>query len=325
MSSVKVGLCLPLSDLAAGGAGRTFAQVAADARRAEELGFDSVWVSDHLFIEMAPGMRRGSLEPLSTLAAIGAQTSRVLLGSLVICNAFRHPGVLAKTAGTIQDISNGRLLLGIGAGWHQPEYDAYNLPFDRKVARLEESASALRALFHGDTVTREGKFYQFRNAQLLPKPAVPPKLWIAAFGNRILHLTARVADGWNFAWCGGDPEPFRRKVAELRRACAGVGRNPAEMEVSAGVLTMPLDEDADQQQEFERLQALAPQFRTQTLDQFKSRVIFGPPDEVVAGLRRLVDAGAQHLLVSVAPAPLARLDPAAIERLGALVEEIRGG
>lgn len=322
--TVKIGLCLPMSDLAAAGAGRTFAQVATDARRAEELGFDSVWVSDHLFIEMAPGMRRGSVESLSTLAAIGAQTTRARLGSLVVCNAFRHPGMLAKIAGTIQDISNGRLILGLGAGWHKPEYDAYNLPFDHKVARLEESAAALRALFHGDTVTHQGRYYQFNNAELVPKPPTPPKLWIAAVADRMLHLTARVADGWNYAWCGGDAEPFRRKVAELRRACADVGRNPGEIEISAGVLTMPLDDDADQQQEFERLQALSPQFRTQTLDQFKSRVIIGPPDEIVAGLRRLIDAGAQHLLVSVAPAPLARLDPAAIERLGALLPELRG-
>jgi probable F420-dependent oxidoreductase len=321
--SVRVGLCLPVSDLAKGGAGRSFARVAADARRAEELGFDSVWVSDHLFIEMAPGVRRGSVEALSTLAAIAAQTARVQLGSLVVCNAFRHPGVLAKIAGTIQDISGGRFILGLGAGWHQPEYDAYGLPFDRKVARLEESAAALRALFHGETVTREGTFYRFANAELLPKPPSPPKLWIAAFGERILRLTARVADGWNFAWCGGDPEPFRRKLLELRRACKEAGRDPESIDVSAGVLTMPLADEADQQQEFERLQALAPQYRTMTLDQFKGRVLMGPPDEIAAGLNRLIEAGARHLLISAAPAPLARYDPAAIDRLGALLPELK--
>lgn len=321
--AVKIGLCLPLSDLAAGGAGRSFAQVAADARRAEELGFDSVWVSDHLFIETAPGVRRGAVECLSTLAAIAAQTSRVLLGSLVVCNAFRHPGMLAKEAGTIQDISGGRLVLGMGAGWHKPEFDAFGLPFDHRVARLEESVTALKALLHGERVTRAGRFYQFHDAQLLPRPPSPPKVWIAAFGERTLRLTARVADGWNFAWCGGDPEPFRRTLTALRRLCAEEGRNPSEIEVSAGVLTMPLGKDVDPGHAFAQLQQMAPQWRGQTLEQFKARVLIGPPDEILAGLRRLIAAGAQHLLISVAPAPLARLDPAAIDRIGALLPVLR--
>jgi alkanesulfonate monooxygenase SsuD/methylene tetrahydromethanopterin reductase-like flavin-dependent oxidoreductase (luciferase family) len=321
--SVKIGLCLGMSDLARGGAGRAFAEIAADARRAEELGFDSVWVPDHLFIELGPGLRRGSLEALSTLAGISAQTTRVLLGTLVVCNAFRHPGVLAKIAGTVQDISGGRFILGLGAGWHQPEYDAYGLPFDRKVARLEESATALKALFHGEKVTRDGKFYRFAEAELLPRPPTPPQLWIAASGDRIMHLTARVADGWNLAWFGSDPEPFRRKLEELHRACADVGRNPAEIEVSAGILSLPLAEGEDEGAAFARVQERLPQFRQATLEQFRSRVLVGQPDTIAAGLRRFVDAGAQHLLDSAAPAPLARFDPEAIERLGAVLASVR--
>ena len=322
---LKIGLCLPMSDLTAGGVGRPFAQVAADARRAEELGFDSVWVSDHLFIETSPGQRRGSVECLTTLAAIGAQTKRVELGSLVVCNGFRHPGLLAKTAGTIQDISQGRLILGLGAGWHQPEYDAFGLPFDHRATRLEESATALKALFTGQRVTRSGRFYQFRDAELLPKPPSPPRLWLAAFGERTLRLAARIADGWNFAWCGGDVEPFRKKVAELRRACEAIKRNPATIELSAGVLAVPVDADDDQQRVFEGIQTVAPQFRGQTLEQFKQRVLFGPPEEIVNGLCRLAEAGASHLLVTVAPTPLARLNPDAIERLGELLPAVRAG
>lgn len=321
--AVTIGVCLPLSDLAAGGAARSFAQVAADARRAEELGFDSVWVSDHLFIETAPGVRRGSVECLSTLAAIGAQTSRVRLGSLVICNPFRHPGMLAKQAGTIQDISGGRLILGIGAGWHRPEFDAFGLPFDHRVARLEESVTALKALLHGERVTHAGRFYRFQDAELLPRPPSPPPVWLAAFGERMLRFTARVADGWNFAWCGGDPEPFRRALAALRRLCADAGRDPETIAVSAGVLTLPLAEGEDVERAFARVQQVAPQWRGQTLEQFKARVLAGPPDEILAGLRRLIAAGARHLLISVAPAPLARYDPAAIERIGALLPLLR--
>lgn len=323
--SVKIGLCLGMSDLSRGGAGRSFAELSADARQAEEFGFDSVWVPDHLFIEAAPGMRRGSLEALSTLAGIGARTERVLLGTLVVCNAFRHPGVLAKIAGTVQDISNGRLILGLGAGWHKPEYDAYGFPFDRRVARLEESAEALRALFRGERVTRQGKFYTFQGAELLPKPPAPPKLWIAAAGERMMHLTARVADGWNLAWYGSDPEPFRRKVEDLHRACASVGRGPTTIEISAGILTLPLAEGEDEAAAFAQVQALAPQWRSQTLEQFKARVMVGPPSAITAGLRRFVEAGAQHLLISAAPAPLAYLDPAAIGRLGHILSGVRDG
>ncbi len=322
--SSKIGLCLPVTDLASG-AGRAFAQVSADARRAEELGFDSVWVPDHLFIQTGPETRRGSIEALSTLAAIGAQTSRVLLGSLVVCNGFRHPGMLAKMAGTIQDISGGRLILGVGAGWHEPEYEAFGLPFDHRVGRLEESATALRALFHGEKVTREGRYYTFREAELLPTPPAPPRLWIAGHGERMLRLTAQLADGWNFAWFGGNVEPFRRTLAELRRACKEVGRNPDDIAISAGVLCVPLAEDADQQQAFARVQAVAPQFRSQTLEQFKSRVLFGPPGEIADGLHRLSEAGAEHLLISVAPAPFGLLDPDAIDRLGTLLPALTDG
>jgi alkanesulfonate monooxygenase SsuD/methylene tetrahydromethanopterin reductase-like flavin-dependent oxidoreductase (luciferase family) len=211
----------------------------------------------------------------------------------------------------------------MGAGWHKPEFDAFGLPFDHRVARLEESVTALKALLHGERVTRAGRFYQFRDAELLPRPPGPPPIWIAAFGERMLRFTAHRADGWNFAWCGGDPEPFRRALANLRRLCAEVGRDPDAIEVSAGVLTMPLDEGADLRQAFAQLQQVAPQWRGQTLEQFRARVLAGPPDEILAGLRRLIAAGARHLLISVAPAPLARYDPTAIERIGALLPALR--
>ena len=319
--AVKIGLALPMTDMATGES-RTFPQVLEDARRAEALGFDSVWVSDHLFIDMG-STRRGSVECLTSLAALGAATARVQLGSLVLCNTFRHPGLLAKMAGNLQEISGGRFILGLGAGWHQPEYDAYGLPFDYRVARLEESARALKALLDGGRYSHSGRYYTFQEAEVLPKPATRAPLWIAASGERIMRLTGEVADGWNLAWYGGNVEPFRRKVAELKAATEAAGRPRDAVTVSASIASLPLAEGADVASEFARWQEKLPQYRTATLEQFQSRVLAGTPSQVADGLRRFVEAGAQHLIVSPAPGPLARLDPAGIENLAAAARLVK--
>lgn len=320
--TIKIGLALAMTDLATGES-RTFAQVAEDARTAEALGFDSVWVSDHLLIDMG-GVRRGSVECLTTLAALAAQTSRVQLGSLVLCNTFRHPGLLAKMAGNIQDISGGRLLLGLGAGWHQPEYDAYGLPFDHRVARLEESARALKALLDGGRYSHQGRYYTFDGAEVLPEPPARAPLWIAASGERIMRLTGELADGWNLAWFGGNVEPFARKVEQLKVATEAAGRPRDAVTVSAGIISLPLAAGADLGAELERHRPHLPQFREATVEQFQARVLAGEPEEIAAGLRRYVEAGAEHLIVSAAPAPLARLDPKGIENLAEAARVVRG-
>ena len=320
-NSVKIGLALPMTDLATGES-RSFAQVAEDARQAEAFGFDSVWVSDHLFIELG-GERRGSVECLTTLTAIAAQTQRVQLGSLVLCNTFRHPGLLAKMAGTLQEVSGGRFIMGLGAGWHQPEYDAFGLPFDRRVARLEEAARALKALVNGERYAHTGRFYTFRDAELLPKTAYPTPLWIAAGGERIMRLTGELADGWNLAWYGGNVEPFRAKVQQLKEATAAAGRLRDAVTVSVSIMSLPLADGEETAAACERALARLPQFRGATVEQFQARVLAGPPADLADGLRRYVEAGAQHLIVSPGPGALARLDPAGIENLAKAVERVR--
>lgn len=322
-NAVKIGVALPMTDLAIAES-RSFAQVLEDAKQAEALGLDSVWVSDHLFVDTG-GQRRGSVECLTTLAALGAATSRVQLGSLVLCNTFRHPGLLAKMAGNLQEISGGRFILGLGAGWHQPEYDAYGLPFDRKVARLEESARALKALLDGGRYTHTGKFYSFRDAEVLPEPAARAPLWIAAFGERMMKLTAAYADGWNAAWYGGNVEPFRRKVEELHTALDAAGRPREAVTVSASISSLPLAGGEDAGEAFERWKAKLPQYRSATLEEFQGRVLAGNPRQMAEGLRRFLDAGAEHLIVSPAPGPLARLDPRGIENLAKAADLVRAG
>src|SRR5919204_288895 len=126
---------------------------------------------------------------------------------LVAAAPFRHPGQLAREAAAVADAAPGRFILGLGSGWHEPEFTAFDLPFQRKVARLEEYLQLVKRLLAGERVSASGGFYSLRDASVLITAPAPP-VWLAAFGPRMLQLTARHADGWNAAWLGADPERF---------------------------------------------------------------------------------------------------------------------
>src|SRR4029077_14965101 len=159
------------------------------AREAEALGFDSAWVMDHVLIQR--GTRRVMAhEPMACLAHAVAATSRITLGTLVLCHAFRHAGELAREASVLADAGGGRFVLGVGAGWHQPEFDAFGLPFDHRVGRLEEAVPPLRALLRGERVSMEGRWLQLSEAAVAVTSA-PPPVWIAADGPRVLAVAAR--------------------------------------------------------------------------------------------------------------------------------------
>jgi len=205
--------------------------------RVEELGFDSAWVMDHPFIERPNGRLSGH-DPLIVLAGAAARTRRIGLGTLVVCPAFRTVGQLARESAALADASGGRFILGLGSGWHQPEFDAFDYPFDHLVGRFEEQLTAVRDLLGGGRVTVDGRYVRLREAEALAT-AAPPPIWVAAKGPRMLRLTARWADGWNLAWGGPDPGWLAEPLEGLRRELEAAGRDRSAFTVSAGIAWVP--------------------------------------------------------------------------------------
>ena len=209
------------------------------ARRAEAVGFDSVWVGDHLLYRDERG-ERAPWEAWTTLAGIAAVTERVTLGPLVACLGFHPPAVLAKMAATVDEISGGRFVLGVGSGWNRTEFDAFGLPFDRKVSRFAEAFAIVRGLVAGERVTLAGEFWSADDAVLLPPPARPVPLMAGVSGPRALSITLPHVGTWNtwFADYGNDPEGFRQLNGRISAAASAAGRNPADIRRSACVLVV---------------------------------------------------------------------------------------
>jgi alkanesulfonate monooxygenase SsuD/methylene tetrahydromethanopterin reductase-like flavin-dependent oxidoreductase (luciferase family) len=203
----------------------------------EAAGFDSVWTFDHLLTQEDGQPPAGTWEAWTTLTAIAARTRRVGLGVLVSCTGFREPIVTAKIAHTLHEISDGRLTLGLGAGWHEPEYTAFGIPFDHKVDRFAEAIEIIGALMRDGRSDFTGHYYRTVDAPLLP--AVPgrtrPPILVGGRGPRMLSLIAQHADVWNAAWFGVPGEKFESQRERMREACAARGRDPKTLQVSVGV------------------------------------------------------------------------------------------
>lgn len=294
---MKVGLALPTVDAHSGRPARLL-ELAVRADQAEQAGFDSVWVMDHYWTER-PGGRRGAHEPVVTLGYLAARTSRLRLGTLVACNSFRSPGQLAREALALAEASQGRFILGLGAGWHEPEYRAFGIPFDHRVSRLAETLTVLPGLFRGERVTYEGRYVQLRDASLVGTTGAPP-LWLAGSGPRLLDLTARHAAGWNDAWYGEDLAGFKRSLSNLRSAMAAAGRAPGEIEVSVGLFVLP-DPSA---------RAAAGQ------------AIVGGPERVAQSLRAYGEAGADLAIVSLALSPFTEVDASYSEKMAKVLQHL---
>jgi alkanesulfonate monooxygenase SsuD/methylene tetrahydromethanopterin reductase-like flavin-dependent oxidoreductase (luciferase family) len=155
------------------------------ARAAEAAGFDSIWIGDHLLYRGDGEAERAPWEAWTLLAALAAATERVDLGPLVACAAFHPPGLIAKMAATVTEISGGRFVLALGAGWNEPEFRAFGLPFDHRVSRFEESFAIIRRLLAGERVTTRGRYWEANDAVLLPRPTKRPRLMIGSNGPRM--------------------------------------------------------------------------------------------------------------------------------------------
>jgi alkanesulfonate monooxygenase SsuD/methylene tetrahydromethanopterin reductase-like flavin-dependent oxidoreductase (luciferase family) len=211
------------------------------ANRAEEVGFDSFWIPDHLIFKNPDQPVHGPWECWSLLSALAATTSRMELGTAVTCVGFRSPGLLAKMADTVDEISGGRLVLGLGAGWHEPEYEAFGYPFDSRFDRFDEAATVIRGLLREGHIDHQGEFYTLDDCELRPRGPRPegPPILIGALANRprMLGLVAKHADLWNgwllHARSHVDEVPPMRKAVD--QACLKIGRDPATLVRTIGL------------------------------------------------------------------------------------------
>jgi probable F420-dependent oxidoreductase len=214
--------------------------LAAYARFAEDAGFDSLWVQDHLIFHYDDLPPEGPWECFSLLAALAAATTRIEIGPLVACTSFRNPALTAKMADTIDEISGGRLVLGLGAGWNEPEYRAFGYPFDHRYSRFEEALHIIHTLLRTGQVDFQGSYYSARECELRPRGPRPqgPPIMLGTTGDKMLALTAKYADSWNawFSSTGNTPEGVRPLQQKVDAVCATAGRDPATLERTVAVL-----------------------------------------------------------------------------------------
>lgn len=231
---MKIGLVLIIAEHKELRRAYSYQQTREFAQQAEEAGFDSIWLYDHMLYRGQDHPTIGIWECWTFLSALADATQRVELGTLVACNSFRNPALLAKMAITLDEVSQGRLILGLGAGWNKPEYEAFGWPFDHRVSRFEEALQIIRPLLKEGRVDFEGKYYQARDCEIRPvgpREGGPP-IMIGSFGKRMLNLTARYADLWNTGYLG-QVETLTQPRHELFEACQQVGRDPATLGVTA--------------------------------------------------------------------------------------------
>ena len=235
MRPLRVGIQLPEVERVV-----RWPEYVAMARAAEATGFDSIWVGDHVVYRGDGRPERGPWEAWSLLAALAAVTTRVQLGPLVACTAFSPPALLAKRAAAVQEISGGRLVLGLGAGWNEAEFRSFGVPFDHRVSRFEESFEVIRRLMSGERVTLHDAFTDVEDAVLLPSPTHRTPLMIGSNSPRMLSIALPHVDSWNtwFDGYGNTPAGFAARNREIDAAARAAGRDPADISRSACVLVV---------------------------------------------------------------------------------------
>lgn len=301
---LKVGLLLPVIEGTMAGESASWRDLAAFSVRAESLGFDSLWLPDHLLFRHAGREADpvGVWESWSILAALAAATSTITLGTFVACTSFRNPALLAKAAVTVDEISGGRLVLGLGAGWHEPEYQAFGYPFDHRASRFEEAFTIIRSLIQDGHVDFEGQYHQARDCELRPwgprQGRLP--LMIGSNGPRVLRIAAPHVQAWNSDWTHSPTEiaPLRRLVDE---ACADVGRDPATLERTAGVVMDLPVRDPGKDGRASTRGATAPGIEP-------ARPATGSHEELAALLRGYVNEGVTHVQAWIDPSDIRGLD-----------------
>ena len=294
---LRVGVQLPEVERAV-----PWSEMVAMARAVEDAGFDSMWLGDHLLYDLPDGSR-GPWEVWTALAGLASVTERVELGPFVASTSFHAPAVLAKMAATVDAISGGRLVLGLGAGWNQREYTAYGFPFDKRVARFEEAFTIIRELVRTGRCDFRGEFYEVADCILDPRPVRPggPPLLLGSISPRMMRLALPYVDAWNVWWSDyrNDVDGFvavRRRVDD---ALAEAGRAPGDVEATAAV--------------FVHLPGGVGRLAGETNEDPTIRAV--PLAELAEHLRAMGDAGAAQLQLV--------LDPITVESIEAVGDVVR--
>jgi len=266
-------------------------------RGIEACGFDSIWVGDHFLYHDIDGGASGPWDAWTVLAAVAAITSRVQIGPLVTPVGFYNPAVLAKKAAAVDEISGGRLIVGLGAGWYEPEFRGYGVPYQDRFARFEEAFTIIRTLLQQGEIDFEGRFFSARDCVLVPpsRPGGPPLL-IGSVGERMLRATLPYVSAWN-AWyvdTGNSPNGVAPLLDRVGAACRAVGRDPAEVAATVTVLV--------------RMPGGIGRRHGGGVRDTTSLPLQGPPRVIADGLRRYAEAGVSHVQLVVDPITVASIE-----------------
>lgn len=265
-----------------------------DGVRAEQLGFDTVWLPDHFYFERANGLETYP-DVFVLLTAIAVRTERIRLGTNVLAAGFRHPALLAKTAGAIQELSEGRFILGLGAGNQTHEHRAFGLDFEHRIGRFKEYVPILMRLLAAETVSFSGRYYQLHDASLRTVvPQVP--VWVAAGGPQMFELTVQYASGWNMAGGGTDRGAIQQRFSAFAAACSAAGRSVEQFDVCKMTFMAVAPDAASASRMVEELASKG----NISVDALRARMIVGTPDEIASWLRALTDIGVHHHILNVA-------------------------
>lgn len=286
---MKVGVQLPEWERYVG-----WEEISRMVRSIEEAGFDSIWIGDHLLYRGSDDEPVGPWECWTQLAAVAAMTSRVELGPLVAATSFHSPAMIAKMAATIDEISGGRLVLGLGAGWNRPEYDAFGFAYDHRVGRFEEAFEIIRRLLAGEELTFGGEYYRLERSTTTPRGprdgAIP--LMVGSNGPRMLEITLPYVDSWNSWFSDFDNRAANlpRLITLVDRACEAVDRDPREVE---------------------RTVALMMQFSKEVRLERSPNPLRGTPAQLAAELHACAELGIGHVQLVLDPITLGSIEAAA--------------
>ena len=281
LMTMSLGLNLPYVEGSMDGATPRWADILAMATAGEAVGFDTLWVSDHLGFGDPAGAWSGAWESMTLLSALAVAVPRVRLGTYVTAMPLRNPALLAKMAETLDEVSGGRFILGLGAGWNEPEFTAFGVPFEHRFDAFEEGLRIIAAMFHDGHADLDGTWWTARHAPIAPRgprPAGPP-IMIGTGGTRMLRLTAELADEWNAGM--HLPDELPELIARVDAACEAAGRDPATLPRSAEALIRTIDAADGRPAE--------------------EREIRGSPAELAAALRRYAELGMSHVQVQLRP------------------------
>jgi alkanesulfonate monooxygenase SsuD/methylene tetrahydromethanopterin reductase-like flavin-dependent oxidoreductase (luciferase family) len=311
---MQLGLALPQYDYSiAGERPLQFETIVDYANLAEASGFASVWLSDHLFLDLAkyggPPDREACYEPIVTLAALARRVPRVRLGALVFCEALRPASVLAKALASLDRVCGGRLDVGLGAGWYEPEYEAIDMQMPApgvRIDRLTEAIRVVTALLGSEPFRLDGAHHRARDAQSLPAAIQQPhpRVLVGGTGNRLLGVIAKYADGWNTCW-KWTPDTYRERLDVLERACEKVGRDPSTVWRSLGLYTLCGENEADLARRFEIMAEQAPPgvMKGMDLATFRSTRLVGTVEEVREQVAEWEALGVETLIAGLGAVP----------------------